>query len=180
MAEDKINLESQNQSDYLESKANWNSKGGTPIIRIMAYPLAIIMIALGIITILGGHITPGGGFQGGAMIAAAIIFSLVVYGLDKTPMKLSHSAISTLETTGAFIYVILGLVGLFLTGSFLYNIGADPYNLIPNVIQMIFHYPDVTNAGIIPYLNIGVGLKVFVGLSAVVIAFSQFKKLGDD
>ena len=45
---------------------------------------------------------------------------------------------------------------------------------------MIFHYPDVTNAGIVPYLNIAVGLKVLVGLSAVVIAFSQFKKLGED
>ena len=48
------------------------------------------------------------------------------------------------------------------------------------VIQAIFHYPDVTNAGIIPYLNIFVGLKVFVGLSAIAIAFAGFKKLVEE
>lgn len=172
-------VDNQIQAD-LDSKANWNSKGGTPIIKIMVYPISIIMIAMGIMTILGGHITPGGGFQGGAMIAAGIILSVVSYGLDKSPIKMSHEFISTLESFGAFMYVILGLVGLALTGSFLYNVGADIYGLVPNTIQMIFHFPDITNAGIIPYLNIAVGLKVLVGLSAVVIAFSQFKKLGDE
>lgn len=177
MVEDKNNLESQSN---LEAKANWNSKGSSPILRIMAYPIAIIMMAMGVMTILGGHITPGGGFQGGAMIAGGIIFGVLVYTLDGTPIKLSHGFISTLESFGAFVYVILGLIGLILTGSFLYNFGADFYSLVPSTIQMIFHYPDVTNAGIVPYLNIAVGLKVLVGLSAVVIAFSQFKKLGED
>ncbi len=179
MVEDKNKLQSQLESN-LESKANWNPKGSSPILKIMAYPIAIIMFAMGIMTILGGHITPGGGFQGGAMIAGGIIFGVLVYTLDKTPIKISHDFIATLESFGAFVYVILGLIGLILTGSFLYNIGADMYSLIPASIQMIFHYPDVTNAGIVPYLNIAVGLKVLVGLSAVVIAFSQFKKLGDE
>lgn len=177
MVEDKNKIDSQSN---LEAKANWNSKGSSPILRIMAYPIAIIMMAMGVMTILGGHITPGGGFQGGAMIAGGIIFGVLVYTLDGTPIKISHEFISTLESFGAFVYVILGLIGLILTGSFLYNFGADFYSLVPSTIQMIFHYPDVTNAGIVPYLNIAVGLKVLVGLSAVVIAFSQFKKLGED
>jgi len=159
---------------------NWNSKGSSPILKIMTLPIAIIMIALGVMTILGGHITPGGGFQGGAMIAGAIIFCILIYGLDDTPFKLSHKFISTLESVGALAYVILGLLGLALTGSFLYNIGANFYGLAPSIIASVLHYPDVTNAGIVPYLNIAVGLKVLVGLSTVVIAFSQFKKLGDD
>ena len=51
---------------------NWNKDDSSLILKIMTLPIAIIMIALGIMTILGGHITPGGGFQGGAMIAGAI------------------------------------------------------------------------------------------------------------
>ena len=56
------------------------------------------------------------------------------------------------------------------------SIGNDILNIVPANIQAIFHYPDTTNAGIIPYLNLFVGLKVFVGLSAIVIAFAGFKK----
>lgn len=160
---------------------NWNSKESSPILKIMTLPISILMVAMGIMTILGGHITPGGGFQGGAMIAGAIIFCVAVYGVDGTPFKLSHGFISALESVGALAYVLLGLAGLALTGSFLYNIGADLYGVVPHAIAVFFKYPDVTNAGIVPYLNIAVGLKVLVGLSAVVIAFSQFKKLtGDD
>ena len=73
---------------------NWNKNDSSPILKIMALPIAIVIIALGIMTILGGHITPGGGFQGGAMIAGAIIFCVIVYGVDGTPLKLSHRFIS--------------------------------------------------------------------------------------
>ena len=150
------------------------------ILKLVSLPISIILICLGIMTILGGHITPGGGFQGGAMIAGAIIFCVIIYGVDGTPIKLSHRFISTLESVGALAYVLLGLAGLALTGSFLYNIGGNLYGVVPQAIAAMFSYPDVTHAGIVPYLNIAVGLKVFVGLSAVVIAFSQFKKLAEE
>ena len=149
---------------------NWNKNDSSPILKIMALPIAIVIIALGIMTILGGHITPGGGFQGGAMIAGAIIFCVIVYGVDGTPLKLSHRFISTLESIGALAYVLIGLAGLALTGSYLYNVGGNLYGQVPQA----------THAGIVPYLNIAVGLKVLVGLSAVVIAFSQFKKLAEE
>lgn len=153
---------------------------GSTILKLIALPIAIILICLGVMTILGGHITPGGGFQGGAMIAAGVILCILVYGLEESPLKFSHEYITILENVGALGYVILGLVGLFVAGSFLYNVGADFYNLVPVFIQNIFHYPDPTNAGIVPYLNIFVGLKVLVGLSAIVIAFVGFKKLGEE
>lgn len=150
------------------------------ILKLIALPISIILICLGIMTILGGHITPGGGFQGGAMIASGVILSILVYGLGNSPLEFSHTYIEIFESIGALGYIALGLVGLFVGGFFLYNVGADILNIIPASIQSIFHYPDVTNAGIIPYLNIFVGLKVFVGLSAIVIAFAGFKKLTEE
>ena len=146
------------------------------ILKLIALPISIIIICLGIMTILGGHITPGGGFQGGAMIAAGVILSILVYGIGNSPLEFSHAYIELFESVGALGFIVLGLVGLFAGGFFLYNVGTDILNVVPASIQAIFHYPDVTNAGIIPYLNIFVGLKVFVGLSAIVIAFAGFKK----
>jgi len=148
----------------------------SPILKIFALPVSLIIICLGVLTILGGHITPGGGFQGGAMIASGVILCIIVYGVKESPIKFSHNFISIVESVGALGYVLLGIAGLVFSGFFLYNIGADFYNTIPQTIVNIFHYPDLTNAGIVPYLNIFVGLKVLVGLSAVVIAFSEFKK----
>jgi energy-converting hydrogenase B subunit I len=131
-------------------------------------------------TILGGHITPGGGFQGGAMIASGVILSILVYGIGNSPLEFSHAYIEILESVGALGFIVLGLIGLFVGGFFLYNGGTDLLNVVPANIQNVLHYPDVTNAGIIPYLNIFVGLKVFVGLSAIVIAFAGFKKIMEE
>jgi energy-converting hydrogenase B subunit I len=150
------------------------------ILKLIALPISIILICLGIMTILGGHITPGGGFQGGAMIASGVILSILVYGIGNSPIEFSHTYIEIFESIGALGFIVLGLVGLFAGGFFLYNVGADILNIIPASIQTIFHYPDSTNAGIIPYLNIFVGLKVFVGLSAIVIAFAGFKKFVEE
>ena len=153
---------------------------GSMILKIISLPISIILICLGIMTILGGHITPGGGFQGGAMIASGIILSILVYGLGNSPLELSHAYIEVLESIGALGFIVFGLIGLFVGGFFLYNMGTDLLNVVPQAIQAAFHYPDVTNAGIIPYLNIFVGLKVFVGLSAIVIAFAGFKKIVEE
>lgn len=153
---------------------------GSVILKIIALPISVILFCLGVMTILGGHITPGGGFQGGAMIASGVILCILVYGVEESPINFSHSYIDALENFGALMFVIFGLIGLFIAGSFLYNIGTDFSGIVPTAIQNIFHYPDVTNAGIIPYLNIFVGLKVFVGLSAIVIAFAGFKKLTEE
>jgi energy-converting hydrogenase B subunit I len=150
------------------------------ILKIFVFPAALIIICLGINTILGGHITPGGGFQGGAIIAGAFIFCAIVYGLKESPFKFSHDFLASVESAGALAYVFLGLAGLLFSGYFLYNLGVDLYNLVPSFIQNLFDYPDPLNAGIIPYLNFVVGLKVLVGLSAVVIAFLGVKEGFDE
>jgi len=145
--------------------------------KLFVFPISLIIILIGLNTILGGHITPGGGFQGGAMIAGGIIFCIIVYGLEESPIKISHSFMASLESAGALGYIFLGLAGLVFSGFFMYNLGVDLYNIVPQFIQNLFDYPDPVHAGIIPYLNFVVGLKVLVGLSAVVIAFLESDKL---
>lgn len=150
------------------------------ILKLFAFPAALIIMCYGILTILGGHITPGGGFQGGAIIAGALIFCFIVYGLKKMPFHISHDFLAGLESVGALGFVFLGLAGLFASGFFMYNLGVDLYHLVPIDIRNLFDYPDPLHAGILPYLNFVVGLKVLVGLSAVVIAFLEFKEYNAD
>jgi energy-converting hydrogenase B subunit I len=150
------------------------------ILKIFVLPASLIIMCWGVFTILGGHITPGGGFQGGAMIAAGFIFCLVVYGLKESPFHLSHDFLSGMESIGALAYVFLGIAGLAFSGFYLYNLGVDLYGIVPVFIKNLFDYPDPTHAGIIPYLNFVVGLKVMVGLAAVVIAFMGFNEYKDD
>ena len=150
------------------------------LLKLIAYPVSFMMLGYGAMTILGGHITPGGGFQGGAIMASGAILCILAYGLSENPFSLSHERMSIVESLGALSYVGLGLCGLLLGGSFLYNVGTNIYSLVPAGIQTIFNFPDALNAGIIPYLNIVVGLKVFMGLTTLVILFYGVTKYAND
>jgi energy-converting hydrogenase B subunit I len=99
---------------------------------------------------------------------------------QREPFDLSHDFLSAIESIGALGYVFLGLAGLLFSGFYLYNLGVDIYHIVPTSIQTIFNYSDPTNAGILPYLNFVVGLKVMVGLSAIVYAFLAFREYGEE
>ncbi|NPA63005.1 MAG: cation:proton antiporter [Methanococci archaeon] len=137
----------------------------TPIIKFLAYPMSILMVALGILTVLGGHITPGGGFQGGALIASGFILSIIAFG-SKSPLWFDHKFLERMEALGALGYLLLGVAGMFIGGYYLFNF--TQINGIP-----VFPAPkDIITAGIIPYLNIVVGLKVLAGLSTAAFLLS--------
>ena len=150
------------------------------LLKLIAYPISFIMIGYGAMTILGGHITPGGGFQGGAMMASGAILCILAYGLKDNPFNLSHERMSIIESCGALAYIGLGLCGLLTGGSFLYNLGTNIYGLVPSGLANMFNFPDALHAGIIPYLNITIGLKVFIGLTTLVILFYSVTKFQTD
>lgn len=150
------------------------------LLKLIAYPVSFIMLGYGAMTILGGHITPGGGFQGGAIMASGAILCILAYGLKDNPFNFSHERMSIVESCGALGYIFLGLVGLFTGGSFLYNVGTNLFGLVPKSLSTIFNFPDALHAGIVPYLNIVVGMKVFIGLTTLVVLFYGVTKLQKD
>jgi energy-converting hydrogenase B subunit I len=157
---------------YSGSKTEDTGLGFTSIIKVLAMPFSIILMALGISIILGGHITPGGGFQGGSLIAAAYILSIVAFG-SKTPIKFKHNFLESLESFGAILFMFLGVLGIIVSGYYLFNFGD------------LFGYPvflspaGLENTGIIPYLNIAVGLKVLAGLSTITFLLTGEKVVKD-
>jgi energy-converting hydrogenase B subunit I len=166
------------------------------IIGLFAYPVVVILIIYGVVITLGGHITPGGGFQGGSIVATAYLLGVVAYGLKRNPIDLKHSSLSSFETLGALTFLLLGLLGLGVTGYFLYNTGSNLgyleqvnssyvaesyYEPSSSGLGADVNYPENPDRpyygpGILPFLNIAVFLKVLGGLSTLVLVLTEAKK----
>jgi multicomponent Na+:H+ antiporter subunit B len=105
--------------------------------------------------IFHGHLSPGGGFPGGAMIASAV---LLMYLADEK-FRSNIKGFKVLEGLAGSIFVIVGLLGLVLATYFLEN-----YLPVGTV-------GDLLSAGIIPVIYVLIGLKVGSEISGIVDNF---------
>jgi multicomponent Na+:H+ antiporter subunit B len=110
------------------------------------------ILLLGTYVFLHGHLTPGGGFQGGAIIASGYL--LVYLGCPKRRINQNHFKI--IESLGGLTFVIIGLLGLIFGNYFLLN-------FLPKGIPSILF-----SAGIIPIIYIAIGFKVGSELAGVI------------
>ena len=162
------------------------------ILKLFGYPIVILLMAYSITIVIGGHLSPGGGFQAGAIFASSVLLGIVIYGMSKRPIGLSTSAFHKYESFGIMLFLILGLLGLIWTGYYMYNLGADlPYmtsltaadigtGFTISKLSPAMNYPEGAvpyTAGIIPYLNIAVFFKVLGSLSGVVLILAGAKKV---
>ncbi|MDD5449758.1 MAG: MnhB domain-containing protein [Candidatus Omnitrophica bacterium] len=116
-----------------------------------------LILLFGIYIVMHGHLSPGGGFAGGVIIALSFIHIMLAFGKDIAAAKISRGLASNLESIGALMFLVIALLG-FLGGSFFLNVLAKgrPFKLF--------------SAGTIPLSNIAIGLKVGVGLFAIFLA----------
>lgn len=105
----------------------------------------------GIFIILNGHVSPGGGFAGGAIIGTTLILYTLVFGREKGRKKVSHKATEIAESGGILWFVLIGLFGLIVTGRFLTNTEAG---------FLEGELGNIISGGMIPLLMIGIGIKV--------------------
>jgi multicomponent Na+:H+ antiporter subunit B len=135
-----------------------NPKTGMTLIVKTVTRLTIGLILLfGIYIILHGHLSPGGGFAGGVIIALSFVHMMLAFGKDLAVTKVSKNLASNLESIGALMFLTVALLG-FLGGSFFLNVLAKgtPFKLF--------------SAGTIILSNIAIGIKVGVGLFAIFLA----------
>jgi multicomponent Na+:H+ antiporter subunit B len=111
--------------------------------------------------ILHAHLTPGGGFQGGAILGTAFVLVYLVndYQLYRrlTPQPLFDFA----EALGAGSYVLIGLATMLAGGAFLEN-------LLP-----LGQVKQLLSGGTIPLINLAVGLEVAAGFTLICSEFLQ-------
>jgi multicomponent Na+:H+ antiporter subunit B len=113
-----------------------------------------IIVLFGIYVMVYGHLSPGGGFQGGVIIASGVLLLLI----SNKNFELSHSFIAVLEAFAGIAYVLIGLIGLVVLDTFLGNF------LPHDVSQMGL----LLSGGIIPLIYTIVGLKVGSEMSMIV------------
>ena len=105
-----------------------------------------------------GHLSPGGGFTGGVVMAAIVISLTVVFGIKYSDTQIKSKYKTFLESFGAIGFLLGGMVGIFLGGNFLANGQIGVY---------LGTSGSLYSAGLIPYINLMTGLKVAAGLSII-------------
>ena len=124
------------------------------ILRTGARMLFAPIVVYGAYIFVHGHLSPGGGFQGGAVVASAMLLLLMANRGQTIPHNLMH----WLESMAGFAYVMVGMAGLVVAGSFLSNQGVLPMGT----------WNKVFSGGVIPVIYILVGLKVGTELSSLI------------
>ncbi len=110
------------------------------------------IIVLGAYVFIHGHLTPGGGFQGGTIIATGFLLMLIAY----RDFSISHNVLSVIESLAGILFVVFGLLGFMNGGTFLQNfMGTGVLN-------------DLFSGGVIPIIYILVGFKVAAELTGLI------------
>ena len=76
----------------------------------MFLPLAV---TFGCYVVFHGSSSPGGGFQGGVLIASAVLLIFLGYGAKGLKRYFNDHKIHSTETVAELIYVVLALIGVF-------------------------------------------------------------------
>jgi len=139
------------------------------IVRTISNLLTPLILIFGLYVIMHGHLTPGGGFQGGAVFASGIALLIVAFGSYNIQKKLKEHHFSILESSGAMIFIGLAFGGIATVFFYNFLVGSPLFGHIPPPGS---NPGDIWTAGIIPLMNIAVGLKVIAGLSVIVLVMA--------
>lgn len=116
--------------------------------------LVSMIMVLGIYIFTHGHLTPGGGFQGGVVIASGFLLLM----LSNVSMKMNHSIMHFVESLSGVAYVGIGVAGIVLTVGF----------LNPEVLPL-GKFGDLFSAGAVPVIYSLIGIKVGSELTSILV-----------
>ena len=140
-------------------------KGMTVIVKTISGWVKVLIFLFGINIILFGHLTPGGGFAGGVILASSYVLLMLAFGREFVQKNLPISLASRLDCLGAFLFALVALLGVVFGGSFFVNFLYQKY--VPGRAL------DLVSAGTIPLSNIAIGLKVGASLFLAIFALSS-------
>lgn len=122
----------------------------SPIILLGSRLLSPYILVFGWYVIFHGHYSPGGGFQGGTLLAAAVLLIRLSGGRRISRLQIQELATAPLAIAGVFIYFATGLTAMVMGGYFL------DYELLP----FIGMEPAMVRYWGILIIEIGIGLAV--------------------
>ena len=101
--------------------------------------------------ILHGHLSPGGGFQGGVLMAGIVTLVYLGHGFEATVDALSYHALHRGEGVASVVY--MGAA-----------VGAQ---FCQNILYTHGNIGDLYSSGTIFWMNVTVGVKVITGIGSI-------------
>lgn len=89
------------------------------ILRVVAKVFLPFILIFALYVQFHGDFGPGGGFQAGVIIAAAVIFYALIYGLSNARRVVPEALVESMMAAGVLIYAGVGVLGLLLGGNYL-------------------------------------------------------------
>lgn len=117
------------------------------IVRNSSRLVSPFLVAYGAYLIIHGHISPGGGFQGGVILAVSVILLITSHGYKRVQKAFSVKLVKIVESISALLIIVISLVGLTV-GTYFFNFlrGGEPGTLF--------------SGGTVVLLNIMIGLEI--------------------
>ena len=125
------------------------------IVTMVSRKLVPFILLFGLYLISYGHLSPGGGFQGGVVLASGIILLFLSHGFTLVQRSFPERQLNLTELVMVFLFLLLGLAGLILGKSFLSN------------ILLLGEAGDIPSAGFILLLDMIIGLNVGAGITLI-------------
>ncbi|MEX1063617.1 MAG: MnhB domain-containing protein [Balneolaceae bacterium] len=127
----------------------------SPIVLLGSRLLSPYIMLFGFYVIFHGHYSPGGGFQGGTLLAASFILMRLSAGRVLSNLQLKVFMTTPLAAAGVLIYFLTGIVSVLYGGYFL-DYGALPF---PGGLD-----PDQLRYYGILVIEVGIGIAVMAVL----------------
>jgi len=140
-------------------------KGMTIIVKKTVQLISGLIFLYGIYVIIHGHLTPGGGFAGGVIIAGAFILQILAAGSDFMKLTKEELGSTMYENLAIFVVVFLALSGM------LFGAKVFFFNWLPKGTV-----GELVSAGILPLYNIFVGIEVAASILTIFLALVIFKE----
>jgi len=137
--------------------------GPSDAIRVWTLAMTGPTVLFGLYMVLHGQLTPGGGFQGGVILATAPLLIYLAESFDVFKRVTSSPLIEVTEAIGAAGYAIIGILGCIIGTWFLQNV-------LPLGEQ---NEPNWLSGGTVPLINFAVGVEVAAGFTLLLAAFLQ-------
>jgi len=131
-----------------------NNAGMTLIVKTITRLTAGLILIYGIYIVLQGHLSPGGGFAGGVIIALCFVQLMLAFGKEEVLKKLSRKKCIFLAGLAALLFLLLALRGFLGSGNAAFKEG---------------HFK-LFSAGLIPFCDIAISILVGTGLFVIFLA----------
>ncbi|MFC1806430.1 MnhB domain-containing protein [Planctomycetota bacterium] len=146
-------------------------RGMSLIVKTVTSIVSAFILLFGIYVVLYGHLTPGGGFAGGVILACCFILMVLAFGKRFVDGIISERAPYWCDCLGAMAFLALGLIG-YSGGAFFYNTFVGEAAHVGAEVAGNHH---LFGSGIILWCNIAIGIKVAACLFGVFAVLSVFR-----